>query len=154
MANARIGGYAGYDYNYVESFDTTGKQLLRGDSGKVFMCDQNSSADITCFLPQLSTSIAGFKVKFILRSASSYDVFIMAYGGNLDGSASTSGDADSINFFESSDNASSAITADGVYFVASAAVKGDWIEFFTDGTDWYCNAYAEDDAHITAVDSD
>jgi len=46
MANAKIGSYSSYGYSFVESIDTTNKQLTPGDSGKIWMCDQNGTADV------------------------------------------------------------------------------------------------------------
>ena len=37
MANARIGSNPSYGYQLVESIDTTAKQLVRSDSGKVIV---------------------------------------------------------------------------------------------------------------------
>ena len=41
MANAQIGSHPSFGEQIVESIDTTGKQLVANDSGKIFMCDQN-----------------------------------------------------------------------------------------------------------------
>ena len=76
MANAKIGSQASWSGNLVESI-TADKELTPGDSGKVFMCDQNSTAAVLVNLPQLGTDIAGWNAKFVLRSNSS-NAFIIS----------------------------------------------------------------------------
>ena len=39
MANAKLGSQASWNNDYAESITTT-KQLVRGDSGKIFFVDQ------------------------------------------------------------------------------------------------------------------
>ena len=140
MANAKIGSYSAWNGNFVESLDTTGKQLTRGDSGKVFMCDQNSTADVEVFLPQLTTKIAGWHATFILRTASSNDFFVTAFGSSAAGS--TSGDSDTIIALELSDEHSMSGAADAIQFVADNAVAGEYAELFTDGSKWYARQFA------------
>ena len=135
MANAKIGSYSAWNGNFVESIDTTDKQLTRGDSGKVFMCEQNSTADVEVFLPQLSTAMAGWHATFILKTASSNDFFVTAYGSSSAGS--TDGDSDLIVTVELGDTNTSATASDALQFVASNAVVGDKLDIFTDGSKWY-----------------
>ena len=80
MANVKIGSHPSHGESVVEQIDTTGKQLTRSDSGKIFMCIQNSTADVVCYLPQLSTDMAGWNAKFVVKTASSKDFAIVAYG--------------------------------------------------------------------------
>jgi hypothetical protein len=95
MANKRIGGslpFKGAGANYIETIDTDGKQLTAADSGKTFFCKQNSTADVTCNLPKLSDSIAGWNARFILASASSNNFKVMPFGGVAAGGTSTDDD--------------------------------------------------------------
>jgi len=94
MANARIGSalpFAGTGANYIETIDTDGKQLIAADSGKTFFCVQNDTADVTCNLPKLSESIAGWNVRFLLSGTGSNAFQIMPYG-SVAGGGSTEDD--------------------------------------------------------------
>jgi hypothetical protein len=135
MANGKIGSYSSYGETFVELIDTTGKQLVPGDSGKIFMCDLNSTADVVCFLPKLSTSIAGWNAKFVVRTVSSNDFAIVAYGSAHAGS--TAGDSDKIVYHEMSDDSSKDEAADAIEFTAYASDIGTFCDIFTDGSKWY-----------------
>ena len=144
MANAKIGSYSSYGQTFVENLDTTGKQLTPGDSGKIFMCSQNSTSDTVCYLPQLSTNIAGWNAKFVMKAVSSKDFAIVAYGSAHGGS--TSGDSDKIVVVEQGDNNTVATAADAIEFTESAATAGDCCDVFTDGSKWYAVQVSSADA--------
>jgi hypothetical protein len=155
MANAKIGSHPSYGYQLVETLDTTGKQLTPSDSGKLFMCVQNGTADVLVNLPQLSTDIAGWHAKFILKTNSSNNFIIMGYGMGASGHASD-GDNDLINHREYvTDGNASTNTAesDGIQFAAAGTEVGTMIEIQTDGTSWYAQSFSTADANITAIDS-
>ena len=149
MANARIGSHPSYGYQLVESIDTTAKQLVRGDSGKVFMCDQNSTADCVCFLPQISTDISGWHAKFVMRTVSSKDFAIVAYGSAHAGA--TTGDSDTIVYLEEADANTTEAAADAIEFTQSASTAGDWCEVFTDGSKWYAHVHSSADAAVVSA---
>tara|TARA_Y100000310_G_C20130455_1_gene555625 strand:+ start:36 stop:491 length:456 start_codon:yes stop_codon:yes gene_type:complete len=151
MANVQIGSHPSFGEQIVESIDTTGKQLEKNDSGKIFMCDQNGTADVDINLPELSTSIAGWNAKFVLRTAAANDFHIMAYGNVAAGG--TSGDADTIVYTELTDSNTTAASADVIQFTGGAASAGAFCDILTDGTSWY--AYIRDvaDAGVVSVDS-
>ena len=148
MANARIGSHPSHGYCIVETLDTTLKQLGSGDSGKVFMCVQNGSADVEVFLPKLSTDIAGWQAKFVLKTAAANDVFITAFGSSAAGS--TAEDSDSIIALEEADTNTVSAAADAIGFVGGSATAGDWCELMTDGTSWYSHQHASADAGSSA----
>ena len=150
MANAKIGSYASWGGRCVENLDGA-KQLSRGDSGKVFMVDQSSA--FTVNLPQVSTNIAGFSCEFIVKTADTNDVHIMAYG--LTSSGGTTGDAETVILKEMATTDAGAATAtsqDGV-ILKDGATAGDCIEIFTDGSLWYATSIVADAAHSDDVDS-
>ena len=151
MANIKIGSHPSYGYQTVEAIDTTSKQLLPSDSGKIFMCDQNSTADVVCFLPQISTNIAGWHAKFVLRTAAGNDFHICAYGNAAAGG--TSGDNDTIVYLEQATGASTAASADVIQFTATNAAVGNYCDIFTDGTSWYASMNAAADNSVASVDS-
>ena len=146
MANVKIGSHPSYGYKVVEAIDTTSKQLLPGDSGKIFMCDQNSTADVVCFLPQISTKVAGWHAKFVMRTVSSKDFAIVAYGSLHAGS--TAGDSDTIVYLEEADANTTVAAADAIEFTESASTAGDWCEIFTDGSKWYAHVHSSGDATV------
>ena len=146
MANAKIGSHPSFSLQVVESIDTTAKQLVPADSGKVFMCDQNSTADVVCFLPQISTSIAGWHAKFVMRSVSSKDFAIVAYGSAHAGA--TAGDSDTIVYLEEADANTTDAAADAIEFTESASTAGDWCDIFTDGSKWYAHVHSSADAAV------
>ena len=150
MANVKIGSYASWSGKFVENLDAA-KQLSRGDSGKVFMVDQGSA--FTVNLPQVSTKIAGWSCEFIVKTADTNDVHIMAYG--LTSSGGTTGDAETVILKEMATTdvgAATATSQDGV-ILKSGATVGDSISVFTDGTSWYCTSSVADAAHSDDIDA-
>ena len=149
MANVKIGSHPSYGYSVVEAIDTTSKQLASNDSGKIFMCDQNSTADCVCFLPQISVGIAGWHAKFVMRTVSSKDFAIVAYGSQPGGS--TAGDSDTIVYLEEADANTTVDGADAIEFTESASTAGDWCEIFTDGSKWYAHVHSSADSGIVSA---
>ena len=149
MANAKIGSYASWGGRFVENLDAA-KQLSRGDSGKIFMVDQGSA--FTVNLPKVSTNIAGFSCEFIVKTADTNDVHIMAYG--LTSAGGTTGDAETVILKEIATTDAGAATAtsqDGA-ILKSGATVGDSIDIFTDGSVWYATSYVADGAHSDDID--
>ena len=146
MANVKIGSHPSFGYSVVEAIDTTAKQLINQDSGKIFMCDQNSTADCVCFLPKISVGIAGWHAKFVMRTVSSKDFAIVAYGSLHAGS--TDGDSDTIVYLEEADANTTDAAADAIEFTESASTAGDWCEVFTDGSKWYAHVHSSADAAV------
>ena len=85
---AKIGSHPSYGYSFVEQISSA-SSLGSGDSGKLFMVDQSSAFTIN--LPKLSSSIAGWQAKFVIQTADSNDVHIMAYGLTSSGGTGDSG---------------------------------------------------------------
>ena len=154
MANVKIGSYSSWNGNFVENLDAA-KQLTRGDSGKVFMVDQGSA--FTVNLPLLSTKIAGWNCEFIVKTADTNDVHIMAYGLTSSGGTGDSGatnDGDTVIYKENANTDAGAATAtsqDGV-ILKSGATVGDSMSVFTDGSSWYCTGNVADAAHGDDID--
>lgn len=155
MANAKIGSHPSYGYQLVQTLDTS-VQLTPSDSGKLFMCVQNGSADVIVKLPSLSAGIAGWNAKFILKTSAANDFGIVGYNSDAEvGSAGSSGENDKINLYTNAtlatgDAATVADGADIIYFVASVSEPGNMIEIQTDGTMWYAYAICRDVADILA----
>ena len=154
MANVKTGSQASWNGDYVENLDGA-KSLAPGDSGKVFMVDQGSA--FTVNLPKLSTNIAGWHTKFIVKTADSNDVHIMAWGLTSSGGTGDSGstnDGDTVILKEMATTDAGAATAtsqDGV-ILKSGATVGDSISIFTDGSKWYATSSIADAAHGDDID--
>jgi len=99
--------------------------LTDDDGGTYFTVTQASAFDIT--LPAISTVRAGWWADFVVATVGSNDVDVVA----------ATADADKIFGVENSDTSDAIDAADKVTFVASNAVRGDWLHIWTDGTAWY-----------------
>ena len=151
---AKIGSHPSYGYSFVEQISSA-SSLGSGDSGKLFMVDQSSAFTIN--LPKLSSSIAGWQAKFVIQTADSNDVHIMAYGLTSSGGSGDSGatnDGDTVIYKEMATTDAGAATAtsqDGV-ILKSGATVGDSISIFTDGSSWYATSSVADAAHGDDID--
>ena len=140
MANALIGSHPSHGFKVVEQIDSD-KQLTRSDSGKLFMCDQQSSV-VRVKLPKLSLEIAGWHCKFILRSGAGGANFNIegfgAFEGD-DGNADLSNeeDSDRIQQLEIGHTTVASGNKDLIRYHGSSATLGTPIEFYCDGTYWY-----------------
>lgn len=113
------------------------KTLVKGDSGKVFFLDAAAGATIT--LPALA---AGINFRFIVADnfATSNWVIDSAEGDNIEGSLVVAG---------------AAVVAgaeDQINFVASAESKGDFVDMYCNGTNWFVSGVGALSGSITATD--
>ena len=154
MAHSNIGSHPSFGYTKVVSLSSA-EQLGSGDSGKLFMVDQSSA--FTVNLPKLSTDIAGWQARFVIKTADTNAVHIMAWGltntgGTGDSGATNDGDTVILKEMATTDaGAATASSQDGVFFHSDAGV-GDSIDIFTDGTSWYATSFVADAAHSDDVD--
>ena len=149
--STKIGTHPSFGYQLIADISAA-EQLTGNDCGKIFMVDQSTAFTIN--LPKLSTELAGWQCKFVIKTAATNDIHIMANG--LTSAGGTTGDAESFVFKEmASTDAGAAVTAgqDGV-ILKSGAVRGDSIDLFTDGTSWYATSFVSDAAHSDDVDTD
>ena len=154
MANVKTGSQASWNGDYVENLDGA-KSLAPGDSGKVFMVDQGSA--FTVNLPKLSTNIAGWHAKFIVKTADSNDVHIMAWGLTSSGGTGDSGttnDGDTVILKEMATTDAGAATAtsqDGVILKSGATVGASMV-VFTDVSSWYSTSFVAEAAHSDDIE--
>ena len=147
---AKLGAKAGWHGNYVESI-TAAKTLVTGDSGKVFMVSDPGSAGYTITLPLPADAGAGFTAKFIIST----DVLSDGAGEDV---IITDGTADSmvISYVDAEDASTASVVhdldADTIGF-DHTAVKGDFIDLFTDGTTWYANGMSGVNAGVLVTAS-
>tara|TARA_Y100000401_G_scaffold112002_1_gene110896 strand:- start:389 stop:835 length:447 start_codon:yes stop_codon:yes gene_type:complete len=114
------------------------KTITPADHGKVFMVTDTGDAGYTVTLPTPTVAGAGFSCKFIVNCAA---------GGTLAGNAGddvvfNDGQTDVMvtHYIDVADaGAASVVTDDQSDTVAfdHTCKKGDFIEFFTDGTTWF-----------------
>lgn len=121
------------DYEVISA----AKTLTKGDSGKVFFLDAAAGATIT--LPALA---AGINFRFIVADnfATSNWVIDSAEGDNIEGSLVVAG---------------AAVVAgaeDQINFVASAETKGDFVDLYSNGTNWFVSGVGALSGSITATD--
>jgi len=147
---AKVGAKAGWTGNYVESIDAA-KTLYASDSGKVFMVthtggSESSSGGYTITIPTPSAAGAGWTAKFIVNASvlsdeASEDVILN------DGTS----DAMVVKYVDAADSGTvslvSDIAADTVGF-DHTAVKGDYINLFSDGTTWFAEGASGADGGI------
>jgi len=154
MANAKLGSQASWNNDYAESITTT-KQLVRGDSGKIFFVDQGSGAYVIS-LPELSSNIAGWNAEFILRTVGDA-VEVNCYGvpqGGIAVADPVVNNSDLMYSVEIGHTEAVAATTDGISFGASATSLGARIRVTTDGTSWYAMGFGGVAADIVDLDTD
>ena len=94
--------------------------------------------------------IAGWNAKFVIRTASSKDFAIVAYGSAHGGS--TAGDSDKIVYHELTDSNTTVADADAIEFTeGGGATIGDFCDIFTDGSKWYAYVRASADAGVVSA---
>lgn len=107
------------DYEDVTAVNT----LAYTECGKtVFL---NSATEFASTLP---APVAGCYFKFIVKAApvgANYTVLTNGGDNIIEGSATVNGAA------------IAAVDEDTITFTASAAVAGDWVELYSDGTSWF-----------------
>lgn len=152
--STKIGTHPSFGYQLVANISAA-EQLTSNDSGKIFMVDQSNPFTIN--LPKLSTELAGWQCKFVMKTTGGNDIHIMAHGltsagGTGDSGATNDGDVVIFKEIATTDNgAATASSQDGVIFKNGATV-GDSIDVFTDGTSWYITSFVADAAHTDDID--
>tara|TARA_Y100000593_G_scaffold83280_1_gene156816 strand:+ start:868 stop:1290 length:423 start_codon:yes stop_codon:yes gene_type:complete len=140
MANKRLGSTASFSGSVAYQLDATCNLDGFGKSGGVFFLKEGSAA-YTITLPAVSNS--AWHGKFIVQaSPASYAITIASVDG------------DDIKGIEFADDDSAAATDsdwDSVT-VSTNAVAGDYVEFVSDGTNWYAHMHASADNAFTQTD--
>ena len=157
MANAKIGSNAGWSGNYAESLDSD-RILTPSDSGKIFFLD--ASATFLISLPKLSSKIAGWHADFMITTAGSGTVSILAYGLPVaGGTVATYADSDAetvtYNEWSAGDGAAGDRKTgdDGVAF-STSCLTGDYMTIRTTGSEWFVSAFVDVIAGGVGIDAD
>ncbi len=112
---------------------TTDRSLDASDSGKTIFVDATgAAAEVDINLPAVA---AGLNFRFIVsENTPTQDVKIVASGAIVYGTLSE-------YFIEAAGTLTNRIAAAGVTNVLfdQTCLKGDWIEYYCDGTSWYIN---------------
>ena len=130
----------------VGEIQAASKQLVLGDCGKTFFL--NNASGFTIYLLSIADAGIGWKCKFIVKTAPSGANYIIREDGSADADKIVT---NGINELEV-DTADDGPTNTGhtfVNFIANIAIKGDWVEFVCDGTNWYCTGQTKADGGIT-----
>ena len=131
------------------------RTLTAADSGKVFGVNQASAYEIT--LPLAASAGAGWNAKFIVKTADSNDVHIMAWGltsagGTGDSGSTNDGDTVILKEMATTDTGAATATSQDGVILKSGATVGDSMEVFTDGSSWYATSFVADAAHSDDID--
>ena len=128
-----------YSNNNERIFDNTQvltdyRTLTPADSGKVFYLNAAAAGDVTLPAPHL-----GLNLKFVIGATNPTTAWniIGATAAVIQGSAVVDGAA------------VPAVNMDSVNLVASTAVKGDFVEIRSDGTNYYVSGVGEAAGSIT-----
>ena len=144
MANTHFSGPVSVGPGQVESLITT-KSLDKEDNGKTFFL--NLAGGFTVTLPALATVDAGWKVKIVVGITPTTAYII------TENAASDTNTIVGCMTASTGQTNAAAFSATGVTFitfvVSSGAVKGDWVEITTDGTNWYATGCSTVPAGIT-----
>tara|TARA_R100001530_G_scaffold87123_1_gene60694 strand:- start:43 stop:486 length:444 start_codon:yes stop_codon:yes gene_type:complete len=145
---ARVGSSAGWHGNCVESMDAA-KTLTYKDAGKVFMTTDSGDAGYAVTLPTPAKAGAGWTAKFIVNCA--IDATLAGDGGD-DIVFTPSGDTDlmMVDYIDSDSDVVHSDDNDSVTF-DNTAVKGDYLDFFCDGTTFFVYGYSGVAAGITTA---
>ena len=115
-------------------------KVLASDSGKIIFVDATgASGEVDIALPAPS---AGLNYTFIVKEDTpSQDVKIVATGTLVSG----------ILMVQSDTNEDNSVVAAGStnVLIKQAAKKGDWVEYYSDGTSWYIRGMGSVQAAFT-----
>lgn len=110
--------------------------LVAADNGKDFVL--NNATGVTITLP---AATAGWKARFVVGAAFATSNFVVASaeGTNMYGTLMVIGAQVTVN------------GASQINFVATAETIGDWIEVWSDGTNWFVTGMGAVTGSITAT---
>ena len=140
MANQRLGSTAAYSGSVAYKIDGAANLASFGKSGGFFFVEEGSAAYTITLPPVASYSWHG---KFIIKaSPSSYAITIASVDGD---------DIKGIEFADDNTAAATDSDWDSVVF-STNAVAGDYVEFVSDGSNWYAHMHASADNAFTQND--
>lgn len=119
---------------------TAAKTLVAGDSGKTFFLNLAGGFAVT-----LPSPVLGLKFKFVVSTAptTAYTVVTASSANIIHGQVSSAEDA--------AGSVATAASADTISFVASKAIKGDYVEVESDGTSWFVSGMCNVQDGITTT---
>ena len=121
---------------------TAAATLVKADSGTIYTLGTAGGFDVA--LPNAAAAQAGWYARFVVKVAPTTAYTISA----------TAGDGDNMyGSVQGSEGGAGDLTngtgTDVLTFVANKAQIGDFIELYTDGTNWYAECQCEQDDAIT-----
>ena len=142
----------------VERIDSA-KQLVPGDSGKLFLCYAKTAlAAYVINLPKLTEDIAGWQAKFLIVTLESAIVgkgaiSILAYGMTAADTPSDAADKNTVYGVDISATTALISGKDGTQFAAAKAHAPSIMEWHTDGTTWFVHTQSSTDTDLVTVGS-
>lgn len=114
-------------------------------NGKIVKLD--SATGFTVTLPPVALAEAGFRIRFVVTTQPTSGNHVVTEDTGEDTNVLIGG----INELEvdTGDDGPSTTGATQVNFIASTAVVGDFVEFWTDGTNWYFHGQTAADGGAT-----
>lgn len=114
--------------------------ITAAESGKTFYLDA-----LAGFVSTLPTAAAGLRFKFVVKTAPTSNGYTITGtpAAKIQGTVSSNGAEAEVNGIDAADE-------DNVIFVANQAKVGDYVEFNSDGTNWYVSGMVQDLAGLTA----
>ncbi len=122
--------------------------LAETDSGSIFLL--NSDAEFATTLPAVADAGAGWYCKFVVKAAPSGASYTVIEGEGSDANVII---VNGINELEvdTSDDGVSNTGCSTVTFVDGVAIKGDFIDIWCDGSNYYVSGQTKADGGITAT---
>ena len=141
---AKLGSSAGWHGNYCEDL-TEAKTLGRTDSGKVLFL--NATSEFTTTLPSIANIDVGWNCKIIVKAAPDGAAYTVTENTSTESNKVVVNGINELEVDTTNDGPYHA-AAVSISFADGVAVKGDWVEFLCDGTNWYVTGQTNADGGI------
>ena len=122
--------------------------LAETDSGSIFLL--NSDAEFATTLPAVADAGAGWYCKFVVKAAPSGASYTVIEGEGSDANVIIVNGINELEVDTTEDGVSNT-GCSTVTFVDGAAIKGDFIDIWCDGSNYYVSGQTKADGGITAT---
>lgn len=138
--NLNFGGKSAVNRTEEVEVVTATNVIAATESGRTY-----ALSAVAGFESTLPTAAAGLRFRFVVKTAPTSNGYTItgAPADKIQGTVAASG-------AEATVNGVTAVDADNVILVANQATVGDFLEFFSDGTNWYVTGNVNTFAAITA----
>ena len=122
--------------------------LTEADSGSVFLLD--SATEFATTLPAVATAGSGWHCKFVVFAAPASASYTVIEGEGSDANVIIVNGINELEVDDTEDGVSST-GCSTVTFVDGVAIKGDWVDVWCDGSNYYVSGQTKADGGITAT---